>query len=100
LDANQRSVMLIRGGREGAAADIRKLDLKSIYAQGNLSQNQMVVKGDIVYVPRTFIADVDRFFMHFENIIKPLLNVETGYWVGQHIETGVSRSSASSIGIR
>ncbi len=100
LDAKQRSIVLIKGGRATKSADVQVLDLKRLYAKGDISQNPVVGKGDIIYVPRTFISNVDRFFDHLDKILKPLFNLETGYWVGQHIETGVGRGSSTSLGFR
>jgi hypothetical protein len=59
-----------------------------------MTQNPILQRGDIVFVPRTFIANVDRFFEHLKKIVSPLLDIETGYWIGQNIEVGPRRVGA------
>jgi hypothetical protein len=58
-----------------------------------MEQNPYVQAGDIIYVTRTFISNVDRFFDHLSRILSPILSVETGYFIGQQIES--QRGSAS-----
>lgn len=74
LDGKSSSVLLIRGGPEKPVAKI--LDLKKSLENGEFGQNVALQTGDVVYVPRTFISQVDRFFLHFENIIRPILWTE------------------------
>ncbi len=71
--ARMSSVVLIRGDAQknilAARLDIRQRNLKS------LLQNDRPVRAyDIVYVPRTFIADVDKFVDRFYDIILPPLD--------------------------
>lgn len=87
LDGKYNSVMLIRG--EPEKPSLKRLDLKKTLAQGDLSQNVCLKSGDVVYVPRTFISDVDRFFKHFENIIRPIAYMEQAILLGKHIDTEV-----------
>lgn len=79
--------MLIRGGPE--KPELKRLDLKKTFATGDLSQNVFLKSGDVVYVPRTFISDVDRFFKHFENIVRPLAWTEQGILLGDRIDEEV-----------
>ncbi|MFQ5427451.1 MAG: polysaccharide biosynthesis/export family protein [Thermodesulfobacteriota bacterium] len=90
LDAKQRSVLLIRGGMKDPT--LKKLDLESALSDGDLKDNFLLQRGDIVYVPRTFIANVDRFFGHLSTIISPIVSMESGYFIGQRIESGSSTS--------
>lgn len=88
LDGKQKSVLLIRGGTNKPG--LIKLDLEKALKQGDLTQNVMLQRGDIIYVPRTYIADVNRFFTHLSTIIGPLLSLEHGYYIGQQIENNNS----------
>lgn len=90
LDAKQKSIVLIRG----TAKQTQIVNLESI-VDGDTSQNLILQKGDIVYLPRTFVSNVDRFFGHFARIISPLLDVERGYWLGQNIEAGARATAAA-----
>ena len=83
-NGKQESVLLIRGGMKNP--ELARLNIKRALQKGDLTQNLMLQRGDIVYVPRTFIANVDRFFTHLATIISPLLNLETGYFIGQQID--------------
>lgn len=74
LDGKSSNVVLIRGGPKNPVA--RMVDLKKYLEKGEFGQNIALQTGDVVYVPRTFISQVDRFFNHFENIIRPMLWTE------------------------
>lgn len=58
-NAVTRSIIVIRG-ELGSQKGIR-LNLRQILKKGDIAQNIDLKPGDIVYVPRTFIADVERF---------------------------------------
>lgn len=94
LDGKYSSVVLIRNGQE--KPELKRLDLKKAFASGDLSQNVFVKSGDVVYVPRTFIADVDRFFKHFENIVRPLAWTEQGILLGDRIDAEVFQGARSA----
>ncbi len=76
LDAKKKSVILIRGGI--GKPELKRLDFDNALKEGDLTQNIALQRGDIVYVPRTFISNVDRFFEHFSKIISPLVTLEGG----------------------
>lgn len=94
LDGKYSSVVLIRNGQE--KPELKRLDLKKTFATGDLSQNVFLKSGDVVYVPRTFIADVDRFFKHFENIVRPLAWTEQGILLGDRIDAEVFQGTRSA----
>lgn len=75
-DANQERVLLIRGGVENAT--VKDYDMAALLLQGNVGQNPFLSGGDIVYVPSSTIAKVDRFFKHLALIIYPLVEIERG----------------------
>jgi polysaccharide export outer membrane protein len=88
LDANQKSVLLIRGGKDKTKPELLLLDLERVLESGDMIHNPVLQRGDIIFLSRTFIANVDRFFEHLQKIVSPLLDIETGYWIGQNIEAG------------
>jgi polysaccharide export outer membrane protein len=59
-DAVTSSVMIIRG-ELGSQKGIR-INLKRILKEGDIGQNIELMPGDIVYVPKTFIVHIERFF--------------------------------------
>lgn len=88
LDAKISNVVLVRRGVNPKKPEVIVADLRKVLGEGDFAENPILQKGDIVYVPRTFIANVDRFFKHLSGIVSPLLDMETGYWIGQNIEKG------------
>ena len=80
IDAKWSDVVLIRGGLERRQA--MSLDLKSLLKEGDASQNVPLRSGDILYVPPTYVADVSRFMAHLEQIIKPILQIESAFILG------------------
>jgi polysaccharide export outer membrane protein len=85
-DGQKKSVLLIRGGMN--KPQLIALNLEKALKEGDLAQNVALQRGDIVYVPRTFIADVDKFFTHMSTILQPLVLIETGIFLGQQIQRG------------
>ncbi len=66
--ATLRSVLLIRGPVDNPT--ILRLNLKKMLTKGDMSDNLLVKPGDLVYVPQSFISNVDVFF---NNIYKYVL---------------------------
>lgn len=98
MDGKSSNVVLIRGGPKKPVA--RMVDLKKALVKGEFGQNIALQTGDVVYVPRTFISQVDRFFYHFENIIRPLLWTEHSIVLTPLVEdvfTGDTGKGKSSI---
>jgi len=58
-DAVTRSIIIVRG-ELGSQQGIR-INLRRIIKKGDIGQNVELKPGDIVYVPKTFIADIERF---------------------------------------
>lgn len=58
-NAVTRSIIVIRG--ELGSYKGMRLNLSRILKKGDIAQNIELKPGDIVYVPRTFIAEVERF---------------------------------------
>ena len=73
-DAKQKSVLLIRGDLKKPT--LTSLDLKEVYTRGGLAKDISLEKGDILYVPRIRIANVERFFERLSNIISPIVQLE------------------------
>lgn len=86
------SVLLIKGGLQ--QPELVKLNLARGLEAGDLRQNVMLRGGDILYVPRTRIADVSRFFNQLAGIIAPIVSMETGVFLGQQIDAGGGASAA------
>ncbi len=64
--AQLNSVMVIRrGGPGGAGAQGFRLNIWDVINKGDFSQDITLAPGDIVYVPKTFIANVTTFIQEF-----------------------------------
>lgn len=82
-DGKQKSVLLIRGGLQ--KPKLMKLNLEKALKRGDLRQNIVLQRGDIIYVPRSVISDVNRFFNNISGTLSPLVAFETGYFINQQI---------------
>lgn len=94
-DAKSRSVLLIRGGMDNP--ELKVLDLKTALEKGDMSQNVALKGGDILYVPKTKIANVSQFFSYLSTIISPIVSAESAYFIGQRIESGSSAGTSTSV---
>jgi polysaccharide export outer membrane protein len=74
-DAQLKNVLLIRGGI--GSPEISKINVNEILENYN-NKNILLKHGDIVYVPKTLIANVSQFFDHIRTIITPVVLAETG----------------------
>lgn len=92
-DAKRKSVLLIRGGMDNP--ELTVLDLKKALEKGDMSQNVALKGGDILYVPKTTIANVSTFFAYLSTIISPVVSIESAYYLGQRIEAGTGGTSTS-----
>lgn len=75
-DAKQRSVLLVRG--DLSSPELKKLDFKLLLQGGAWEQNVPLMSGDLMYVPATAFANVERFFARIEHIIRPIVYFEQG----------------------
>jgi len=78
LDAKEKNVMLIRGVPSNPQPTI--LDIEAALKKRDMAQNVALQKWDIVYVPATTIANVERFFDRVWTIIP--FRAALGLWWG------------------
>lgn len=87
-NAKAGSVLLITPGSGRKKAETREVSLNKSLKKGDLSENPILGRGDVVFVPETGISKVGRFFNHVGNIVRPFVDIETGIWLGQNIDEG------------
>jgi polysaccharide export outer membrane protein len=73
-DAKRESVLLIRGSLSNPA--LRKLNLEAALDRANFGDNTEIVRGDILYVPATPIANAQRFFQRLRDFLTPIVEAE------------------------
>jgi len=96
-DAKLKNVALVRPATETSPPLTAVVDLERAIKNGDFDQNPPVQRGDVVYVPRTTIANLSAFFRHVYDIVRPFVVVETGIWLGQNIEAGPRAREASTL---
>lgn len=70
-DAKPKSVLLIRGDLR--QPELHVLSLHRTLLQGAVAENIWLQPGDIIYVPTTPIASVERFFRRISSILIPFV---------------------------
>ena len=70
-DAELETVLLIRGDIN--KPQLASLNINAILGQADMSQNINLQPGDVLYVPTTKIASVDRYFRHLYSVILPIV---------------------------
>lgn len=74
-DAEQKNILVVRGGL--SEPQLIAVDLRDVAEKGDVSKNISLVPGDLVYVPRSTIADVVEFFNRIRDIVAPIVLVES-----------------------
>ncbi len=93
--AKLKSTALVRPATETSAARNAILDLDRALRLGDWSQNPPVQKGDVIYVPKSTMASVAQFFSYVYAIVRPIVTIETGIWLGQNIDEGPRRNNTA-----
>ncbi len=88
-EAKSGSVLLIRAGGSGRPAESTKIDLDNAMRDGS-GATIVLGRGDVVYVPESSISQVARFARSISDILRPIIDIETGVWLGQNIDEGPS----------
>ena len=62
--AVQENTLIIRGYEPGKKPLVLTADINAILKKGDVRQNIPLIDGDIVYVPRSIIGDVNEFVIN------------------------------------
>jgi polysaccharide export outer membrane protein len=74
LTLDGKGKQILRIPVEGrTTGEVEAFDIDKLFKQGDMTQNPRLANGDIIYIPPTTIANVDRFFKHFRNIMEPIV---------------------------
>jgi polysaccharide export outer membrane protein len=99
LDAKTRKVFLIRN-HQGQESPPKALNMSKTMKGMEMDENVALQSGDILYVPPSNMAYVDRFFRHLATALGPIVSVEQGivlYPQAQDVLTGKNGTSTTSI---
>ncbi len=77
----------------------RVLNLKALQRKGDFSQNPQVLAGDIIYVPPTAFAEMDRFARHISIWLGPVLQTENAILLGDEIHDRFSGDDSSDTNV-
>lgn len=98
-DAESQNVVVVRGGL--GADNILKVNVADITGQGLVAKNMPLQPNDIVYVPKSFIAEVGYFAEKISKILSPIILTEFGITlfpnVREVIRTGKNPSTTTVI---
>ena len=82
-EASERRIVLLR--EEGGEATSRVLNIERGIQKGDWSENPYLVKGDVLFVPKSTATQIDRIARHLSTWLRPLLQTETGIILGWDI---------------
>ena len=69
--AKEENTLIVRGYEPGKPPNVMMADVKSLLRKADMSQNVRLRDGDLVYVPRMLIADINDWIVN----MTPLLNL-------------------------
>ncbi len=83
-NAQNKNVLVIKGGL--VEPQLQLVDAQSITREGKLENNMVLQSGDIVYVPETTMASLERYFEFASKILQPILSTESSIVLGQSVK--------------
>jgi polysaccharide export outer membrane protein len=92
--ANRRQVILIRMEKGQPVKYV--LDIKWATMEAGLEHNPQLKKGDILYVPPSVVAHVDRFSMHVLRWLQPIISLEQAILLGYDAKDQISGEEFTS----
>lgn len=84
-DANKDAVLLVRSENGFARITALDLDIEELLEHGGLTEDFILKNGDLLYIPPSTIANVERFMTRLNNILSPFLNIERGIIMSQDV---------------
>jgi polysaccharide export outer membrane protein len=84
-DANRDSLLLVRGENGAARVSLVAMNMEKIFNDGGVLTDSRLRNGDILYVPETDIAELERFMKRLNNILIPIITIERGIIFGPQV---------------
>ena len=91
LDASKKAVILLRRVDGEAARYI--LDMKKAVNDVEFKYNPQLHAGDVVYVPSSLVANIDRFAAHLSRWLAPIISLEHAILLGYDVKDEISGDS-------
>ena len=85
-DSKEQNVLVIKGSL--ADPTLMLVDAQSITKEGKLENNIQLESGDMIYVPKTEIASVERYLDFAIKVLSTAVLAESGYILGKDIIDG------------
>jgi protein involved in polysaccharide export with SLBB domain len=83
-NARRENVVIVRGGL--GHPTLLTVNVDAITQKGETVANVPLEPGDIVYVPKSLVASVVKFFQNLASILTPLVLAESGIVLGPSME--------------
>ena len=80
-DANRQRVLLVR--RTAESSRVTAVDVRSMLGADGKVQDALLRDRDLIYIPPSRIANVERFMVRFSHIISPIVGVESAIVLGR-----------------
>ncbi len=84
LDAAPKSVILVRGGADNP--EMRTLNLSAALKEADGAQNELLLPGDVLYVPASKLASAERVVRRLDNILRFIVRIESGIILEPSVE--------------
>lgn len=82
-EGSERRVILLR--YEGGQLTTRVLNIERAIKKGDWNENPHLVKGDVLFVPKSTVTEIDRVCRHLSTWLNPILSTEYGIQMGWDI---------------
>jgi len=83
-DSKEQNVLVIKGGLVDPT--LIMVDAQSITKKGMLENNIQLASGDMIYVPQSEMATIERYLEFAMNILGPVLQLESGIVLGKSVK--------------
>ena len=97
--ADRSSVVLVRNNN--GKPDLQRLNIDEFFEGAKWKLNAALQPGDVIYVPRSFVADLDKFFDHVLRGVFAAVLIEQGFFLAPKVFETVTgkafRSTNSSV---
>ena len=88
LDAAPNSVIRVRGGPDNP--DMQTLNLSAALKKADGTQNELLLPGDVLYVPASMLAGTERLAKRLDNILRFVVRLETGIILEPAVEDALN----------